>query len=362
MVTERFGQGTRVVVAMSGGVDSSVAAALLVRQGYEVIGVTMQIWEAQDPLEEAREGGCCSLSAVADARRVADLLGIPYYVANMRGVFGREVIDYFVEEYTQGRTPNPCIACNQKVKFEALLHKASELEADLLATGHYVRLSYDESRARYTLRRARDLQKDQSYVLARLLFPLGEYTKNEVRVLAAELGLPVAGKPDSQEICFVDEGRHGEFVAERRPDAVQPGPIIDASGRVLGRHRGLSYYTVGQRRGLGIAAPYPLYVIRLDPERNALIVGPEIQTFAPGMRVAKLNMVALETLHPGTQAEVQIRYRARPVPASITPDNPGSVLVRFKEPQKGVTPGQAAVFYQGDLVLAGGIIQEPIWE
>lgn len=377
MMPEGAGRGRRVVVAMSGGVDSSVTAALLLERGYEVIGITMQIWEAGDPLEEAREGGCCSLSAVSDARRVAEILGIPYYVANMREVFAREVIGYFVEEYSRGRTPNPCIICNQKVKFEALLRKAAELEADYLATGHYARLWHDERRQRFLLGRARDRDKDQSYVLygltqeqmSRLLFPLGDYTKAEVREMAARLGLPVAAKPDSQEICFVEAGRHGEFVAERARGRVRPGPILDTSGRVVGQHRGLAHYTVGQRRGLGIAAPRPLYVLCLDPERNALIVGTAEEAYAAGMTVGRLNLIAFDSLPAELRAGVQVRYRARPEPATISPLQAGegatgepAALVRFDEPQRGVTPGQAAVFYEGDLVLGGGIIERVLRE
>lgn len=376
-VPKGAGRGKRVVVAMSGGVDSSVTAALLLEKGYEVIGITMQIWEAGDPLEEAREGGCCSLSAVSDARRVAEILGIPYYVANMREVFSREVIGYFVEEYSRGRTPNPCIVCNQKVKFEALLQKAAELEADYLATGHYARLWYDERRQRFLLGRARDRDKDQSYVLygltqeqmSRLLFPLGEYTKAEVREIAARLGLPVAQKPDSQEICFVEAGRHGEFVAERAGGRVRPGPIVDTTGKVVGQHRGLAYYTVGQRRGLGISGPRPFYVLCLDPERNALIVGTAEEAYVAGMTVSRLNLIAFDTLPAEMRAGVQVRYRARPEPATIRPlpvEAGGAAgedaLVRFEHPQRGVTPGQAAVFYDGDLVLGGGIIERVLRE
>ncbi|MBX5465647.1 MAG: tRNA 2-thiouridine(34) synthase MnmA, partial [Clostridia bacterium] len=271
----------RVVAAMSGGVDSSVAAALLVRQGYEVIGVTMQIWQARDPAEEARLGGCCSLGAVADARRVAELLGIPYYVLNLQEAFRRAVIDDFVREYARGRTPNPCIVCNREIKFAALLERARELGAEYVASGHYARAGWDAGRGRWVLRRGRDARKDQSYVLypleqeqlAHVLFPLGGMEKAETRRLAAELGLPVAAKPESQEICFVRDGDYAAFLEGEIPDRFRPGPIVDRRGRLLGTHRGLPRYTVGQRRGLGVAAREPLYVLEVDAERNRLVVG-----------------------------------------------------------------------------------------
>lgn len=355
----------RVVVAMSGGVDSAVAAALLVQQGYEVIGVTMQIWESVTPEEEARRGGCCSLAAVDDARRVADLLGIPYYVLNMRGEFAANVIDYFVGEYARGRTPNPCIACNARVKFETLLRKALELGADHLATGHYARLELDRETGRYLLRRGVDRRKDQSYVLynlrqeqmRHLLFPLGEYTKAEVRRLAAERGLPVAEKPESQEICFVEDDDHAGFVAERAPEAVRPGPILDARGNMIGTHRGLPHYTVGQRRGLGIAADRPLYVTEIDAGRNAIVVGTAEETLRRGMRVAEVNFIPFDRLTEELAVTCQIRYKAEPQPAVIRPAGDQAVDVEFSEPQRAVTPGQAAVFYQGDLVVGGGTIE-----
>lgn len=353
----------RVVVAMSGGVDSSVAAAILLEQGYDVIGVTMQIWPEDDPLEEARKGGCCSLAAVTDARRVADILGIPYYVLNLRDTFDREVIRPFIDAYVEGRTPNPCILCNRMIKFDALLQKARELEADYLATGHYARTWHDAGRGRHLLARARDRGKDQSYVLytltqeqlSGLLLPLGDLVKDEVRRAAAQLGLPVATKPESQEICFVEPGGCGRFVARRTPERVRPGPILDTRGRVIGRHRGLPYYTIGQRRGLGIAAPRPLYVVEIDAARNAVIVGYAEESARPGMEVGDVNFILLENLADEMEAEVQIRYHSQPQPATLTP-SPQGVAVRFLAPQRGITPGQAAVFYLGDLVLGGGTI------
>lgn len=362
----------RVMVAMSGGVDSSVAAALLLDQGYEVIGVTMQLWPEDDPFEEARQGGCCSLAAIADARRVASILGIPYYVLNLREAFASLVIDYFVEEYARGRTPNPCIACNRLVKFDVLLEKARELEADYLATGHYARAWYDSGRGRYVLARAADRRKDQTYALygltqaqlARVLFPLGEHTKEEVRRMAVRFGLPVAAKPESQEICFVPDDGHGAFVAARAAERVRPGPIVDTRGRVLGTHRGLPYYTIGQRRGLGVSAPRPLYVLGIDPVRNAVVVGGEEEAFRQVMEVGDPNLILMEwedlaALREGILVEAQVRYRAEPRPARVRalPGPPRRALVEFLTPQRAIAPGQAAVFYDGDLVVGGGTIE-----
>lgn len=360
----------RVVVAMSGGVDSSVAAALLVEQGYEVIGVTMQLWPEEDALEEARRGGCCSLAAVEDARRVAAALGIPYYVLNVRAAFAERVIRPFVEEYVRGRTPNPCIACNRLVKFDLLLRRARELDAAYLATGHYARIRRD-ARGRYLLARAADRRKDQSYVLygmtqeqlARVLFPVGELTKGEVRRRAARLGLPVAAKAESQEICFLPPGRHGPFVAARAPGRVRPGPILDRAGRVLGTHRGLPFYTVGQRRGLGLGGGPPRYVVALDPARNAVIVGAREEALAAGLEAEDVNLIALDWTElaarpAGLAVTVQVRYRGPAVPAAVRAlPGPGRrVRVDFALPVAAVAPGQAAVFYDRDLVVGGGTI------
>lgn len=362
----------RAVVAMSGGVDSSVAAALLVEQGYEVVGVTMQIWPEEGPLLEARQGGCCSLGAVEDARRVAGRLGIPYYVVNLRDVFADRVIRDFVEEYVRGRTPNPCVACNRWIKFDALLRRARELDADFLATGHYARVRHDPERGRWVLARPADRRKDQTYVLycmtqeqlAFTRFPLGDLTKAEVRRIAARLSLPVADKPESQEICFVPDGGHGAFVAARAPGRVAPGPILTRRGEVVGTHRGLPYYTVGQRRGLGLAASRPLYVLEIDPARNALIVGDPEEGLAAEAEVSDVNLILMDwselAARPeGVRADVQVRYRSDPSPARVIPLDAAArrVRVRFDTPRPALTPGQAAVFYQGDLVLGGGTIE-----
>ncbi|MDI3316122.1 MAG: tRNA 2-thiouridine(34) synthase MnmA [Bacillota bacterium] len=358
----------RVVAAMSGGVDSSVAAALLVEQGYEVIGVTLQIWQARDPGAQARLGGCCSLGAVSDARRVAELLGIPYYVLNLQEAFRRSVIDDFVREYARGRTPNPCIVCNREIKFAALLERARELGADYVASGHYARVAWEPERRRWTLRRGRDPRKDQSYVLyplgqeqlAHVLFPLGEMEKAETRRLAAELGLPVASKPESQEICFVQDDDYAGFLEQEIPDRFRPGPIVDRAGRRLGTHRGLPRYTVGQRRGLGVAAGEPLYVLEVDAAANRLVVGTAREAERSRFEVAPVTWVS-EAPPAGDawqEATVQIRAHApvRPVRYRLSREDPDRLELELLQPVRAVTPGQSAVLYRGDEVVAGGPI------
>lgn len=351
---------------MSGGVDSSLAAALLVEQGYEVIGVTMQIWSPER--EDEDHGGCCSLSAVDDARRVANTLGIPYYVMNFRELFSRTVIDYFCDEYRQGRTPNPCIACNRFVKFEALLTKARAMGADFIATGHYSRIEFDQNLGRYLLLRAKDLTKDQSYALytftqdqlAHTLLPLGEYTKVQTREMARERGLTVANKPDSQEICFVPDDDYGAFLQERFGEEIKPGPFITTKGEIVGKHKGLPLYTIGQRKGLGIALGEPAYVVALDPKRNAVILGSNEEVFGQGLLARDVNFIKMDELPGQVEVEAKIRYSAKAATAEISPGDEGRVVVRFRQPQRAITPGQAVVFYQGDIVLGGGIIEKQL--
>ncbi len=354
----------RVVVAMSGGVDSSVAAALLVAEGHEVIGATMQIWPSWLPANRA-EGGCCSLAAVEDARRVAATLGIPYYVLDLQESFADGVIRPFAEAYLRGVTPNPCLACNTRIKFRALLAKARALGATRLATGHYARSGFDPARGRYLLWRGADPRKDQSYALygldqeqlAASLFPLGGLRKDEVRALARDRGLAVAEKGESQEICFIPDHDYAGFLCAYRREALAPGPIVDRAGRVLGRHKGLACYTVGQRRGLGIAAPEPLYVLELRPESNEVVVGPEEALYQGELWAGEVNWIGLAPPLPASvQVMAKIRYSAPPAAAVVYPLAGGRAKVVFGRPQRAIAPGQAVVFYRGDEVLGGGTI------
>lgn len=356
----------RVVVAMSGGVDSSVAAALLLEKGYEVIGVTMQIWP--DNGASKREGGCCSLSAVEDARRVANTLGIPYYVMNFKDYFQERVIDYFVEEYTRGRTPNPCIACNRYVKFEEFLRRAHNLDAFYMATGHYAKIEYDALKQRYVLKKSVTREKDQTYALYNMtqyqlehtLMPLGEYNKDETREMARKLGLEVADKPDSQEICFVDDDDYGKFVVERAAREIHPGHFIDTEGNVLGKHKGIVHYTIGQRKGLGLALGKPVYVVDIDAENNVVVVGEGHEVFGRGLIAEDVNFISIEKLEEQMEVSAKIRYSAKPAKAKISLHENGTVKVEFEKPQRAITPGQSVVFYQGDLVVGGGTIQKKI--
>lgn len=353
----------RVLVAMSGGVDSSVTAALIKELKYDVVGVTMQIWPSNKNAEDTeRFGGCCSLGAVADAKKVAFKIGIPHYVLNFRKVFEEKVINNFCQEYLAGRTPNPCVRCNEHIKFDVLLKKARELEADFIATGHYARI--DQENGKFRLKKGVDARKDQSYVLYMMkqdtlrqtLMPLGNLTKNETRQIAKNLGLPVAEKEESQEICFVSDGNYGKFLEDYLDKSPQPGPILNLGGEIVGKHRGLIFYTVGQRRGLGISGRESLYVIAIDRERNALLVGPEDKTYSSQFRVEEARYVDKPLASP-TKLKVKIRYQSEEAEAVVTPENRDKALVELETPQKAVTPGQAAVFYKDELVVGGGTIR-----
>jgi tRNA-specific 2-thiouridylase len=353
-----------VLVGMSGGVDSSVTAALLAREGYGVIGITLNVWpEGDDVGVIEREDACCALGAVEDARRVCSVLGVPHYVVNFRDTFRRYVIDNFVEEYRRGRTPNPCVRCNQFIKFDALLAKAEALGADYVATGHYARITRLQN-GRFALRKAVDARKDQTYVLyvmsqerlARTMFPLGEKTKDETRQLAEELRLHVAGKPESQEICFVPTRDYRDYLREHEPAALEPGPIVDSAGERLGSHQGVAFYTVGQRRGLGVVSGKPMFVSEIKSDTNTLIVGDEALLYRDEAYVEAPNWVAIERLDGPRRVTAKTRYKAEEVLATIEPD--GSIVrVRFDEPQRAITPGQTMVFYDGDVVVGGGTIQ-----
>ena len=351
----------RVMVAMSGGVDSSVAADLLLKSGYEVAGATLDLMPCE--LED-NFGRCCGWSAVNDARQVASQLGIPHYVLNYQERFEKQVIDNFCAEYLQGRTPNPCIVCNRLIKFGDMLQQARAINMDYLATGHYARIQYDQQRQRYILYRGLDRHKDQSYVLytldqeqlAHVLFPLGEYSKPQIRAMARDLDLVVAEKAESQEICFVPDDDYARFVDERNPGCIQPGPILNMQGEILGQHQGIAHYTVGQRRGLRLAQGHPVYVVALDPQRNAVIVGNNNEVFSHSCKATNLNWIAIEQLEGVMEAEAQIRYTAKPVRALLSKNSDGSVQVEFQEAVRALTPGQAIVFYDGEMVIGGGTI------
>jgi tRNA-specific 2-thiouridylase len=363
-----------IAVAMSGGVDSSTVAAMLRAEGHDVIGLTMQLWNQRrlaghDGMPEAVQGRCCSIEDVYDARRVAETIGIPYYVVNHEDRFERDVVRPFVQEYLSGRTPIPCSLCNNHLKFDQLLTVAQQIGADAVATGHYARVEFDSERNRWLLKRPTDRSKDQTYFLfgltqeqlSRTMFPLGEMTKPKVRELARKHGLALAEKPDSQEICFVPGGDYKNFLdaylaeqGESLPDT--SGELVTTDGRVIGEHKGIHNFTVGQRKGLGVATGSPLYVLQIKGDARQVVVGEQENLYSRTLVVHRTNLISIDDLTEPTRASVKIRHRHEPATAMIEKSGADEILVSFDQPQRAITPGQAAVFYDGDIVVGGGWI------
>ncbi|MCC7202088.1 MAG: tRNA 2-thiouridine(34) synthase MnmA [Nitrospirae bacterium] len=356
----------KVVVGLSGGIDSSVAALLLVEQGYEVIGATLRIWGDGEYLDgEWHDRSCCKTGL---ARYAAEQLKIPYYIWDAHKEFKEYVVDEFCREYAEGRTPNPCTRCNEKIKFSLMFEKARSIGADFIATGHYARVSYDQTRNRYNLTKGLDPHKDQSYFLYRLtqdqlsniIFPVGGYTKKEVISKAESLDLPVSEMRESQEVCFVTHEGYREFIREHTSTAINTGHFVSSSGTVLGEHDGIPFYTIGQRRGLKISAGERLYVINIDAQKNEVVLGTEQELFAGGLVASDIHMISGELPDQGKLYYTKIRYRSQAVKAMITPEGEGHIKVVFEDPQRAVTPGQSVVFYDGDLLVGGGIIKKGI--
>lgn len=353
----------KVVVGMSGGVDSSVAAYLLKQQGYEVIGVTMQIWQKEDNQTVEENGGCCGLSAVEDARRVAQMLDIPYYVMNFREEFDQKVIRYFMREYLNGRTPNPCIACNRYVKWESLLQRSMQIGADYIATGHYARIEQLQN-GRYAIRNSVTAAKDQTYALYNLTqeqlmrtkMPVGAYEKSQVRAIAEELGLYVAHKPDSMEICFVPDQDYARFIEENSGKKIPEGNFVTTDGKIVGRHRGITHYTVGQRKGLNLSMGKPVFVLEIRPETNEVVIGDGTEVYADRLICSDLNFMSVPDFPDDFPVVAKIRYNHRGTKAHVHRIGADQAEVIFEEPVRAVTPGQAVVFYDGEYVAGGGTI------
>ena len=353
----------KVVVGMSGGVDSSVAAYLLKQQGYDVVGVTMQIWQDESHEEIENKGGCCGLSAVDDARRVAAMLDIPYYVMNFKSEFKRDVIDYFVREYLAGRTPNPCIACNRYVKWESLLTRSIQIGADYIATGHYARIC-ELPNGRYAIRNSVTAKKDQTYALynltqeqlKRTLMPIGDYTKEQVRKIAEDIGLMVAGKPDSMEICFVPDNDYASFIEKETGVTSVPGDFVDVDGNVIGKHKGVIHYTVGQRKGLGIALGKPAFVVAIRPEQNQVVIGEDRDVYTEKLYANNLNFMSVGNITEPVHVKAKIRYSHEGAYCTVRKIDSDTIECIFDQPVRAVTPGQAVVLYDGEYVLGGGTI------
>ena len=353
----------KVVVGMSGGVDSSVAAYLLLKAGYDVIGVTMQIWQDEDLEVQSANSGCCGLSAVDDARRVSNKLEIPYYVMNFKEEFKTSVIKYFVEEYQQGSTPNPCIACNRYVKWESLLNRSLSIGADYIATGHYAKVTQLEN-GRYTLQTSVTAEKDQTYALynltqdqlSRTLMPVGDYTKDEIREMAKEIDLRVHNKPDSQEICFIPDNNYSKFITDYTKEEVKEGNFVNSDGEIIGRHKGIINYTIGQRRGLNLSMGHPVFVLAIRPETNEVVIGNSDEVYSNKLYANKINFMSIPDLEGQMEVTGKIRYSHKGSSCTIRKVNDDIIECIFDEAQRAITPGQAVVFYDNDLVVGGGTI------
>jgi tRNA-specific 2-thiouridylase len=360
-------KNTTVAVAMSGGVDSSAVAAMLVEEGYNVIGLTIKTYNYEQVGGNfLSESSCCSLDGINDARMVADKVGFPHYVLDLTKQFGRAVIDNFVDEYLHGRTPNPCVKCNREIKWEELIRKATALGADFIATGHYAKVRYDDSRKRYVLSRGKDRTKDQSYALwgltqhslSKTMFPLGDLTKPEVREFSEKVGLRTARKAESFEICFVPDNDYERFLRDRHPELQKlDGGDLVMQGKVVGKHRGVPFYTIGQRRGIGFSNGQAVYVTRIDYENNVIELGPESELMHRTLIAREVNLIAVDHLENDVRAIAKIRYKDDGSPATVSPLDDGSVKVVFDEPKRAITPGQSVVFYDADDVVGGGIIE-----
>lgn len=353
----------KVVIGMSGGVDSSVAAYLLKEAGYDVIGITMQIWQEEEEFVQEENGGCCGLSAVDDARRVASKLNIPYYVMNFKETFRKNVIEYFISEYSEGRTPNPCIACNRYVKWEALLKRSLDIGADYIATGHYARVVQLEN-GRFTLKKSATTTKDQTYALYNLtqeqlkhtLMPVGEYTKDQIRKIAEEIDLQIANKPDSQEICFIPDNDYASFIEAETKQAIKPGNFVDLQGNVIGQHKGITYYTIGQRKGLNLSMGKAVFVVEIRPESNEVVIGENSDVMSFVLHANQLNFMAIDSLDEELEVTAKIRYSHAGAKAVIKKIEEDVLECRFEEAQRAITPGQAVVFYDNEYVIGGGTI------